>query len=32
MGYRGKVREREEARALRATGLTMPAIAARLGV
>jgi len=32
MGYRGKTREREEARALRAAGLTMPAIAERLGV
>lgn len=32
MGYRGKVREQEEARALRAAGITMPAIAERLGV
>lgn len=32
MGYRGKVREQEEARVLRAAGLTMPAIAERLGV
>ncbi len=32
MGYRGKMREQEEARCLRAEGLTMPAIAERLGV
>ena len=32
MGYRGKVREQEEARVLRAAGLTMPAIAERLGI
>lgn len=32
MGYRGKVREQEEARRLRAEGMTMPAIAERLGV
>ena len=32
MGYRGKLAEREEARRLRAAGLTMPEIAAALGV
>jgi transcriptional regulator with XRE-family HTH domain len=32
MGYRGKPLEREEARRLRATGMTMPDIAAELGV
>lgn len=32
MGCRGKVREREEARHLRAQGMTMPDIAERLGV
>ena len=32
MGYRGKVREREEARCLRAEGWTMPEIAEKLGV
>ena len=32
MGYRGKLAEREQARRLRAQGLTMPDIAARLGV
>ena len=32
MGYRGKVAEREHARELRAQGLTMPDIAAELGV
>jgi transcriptional regulator with XRE-family HTH domain len=32
MGYRGKVAEREEARALRAHGLTMLEIATKLGV
>lgn len=32
MGYRGKVREQEEARRLRAAGYTMPEIAAQLGV
>jgi AcrR family transcriptional regulator len=32
MGYRGKLAEREQARLLRAQGLTMPEIAARLGV
>ena len=32
MGYRGKLLEREEARRLRATGMTMPDIAAELGV
>jgi hypothetical protein len=32
MGYRGKQLEREEARRLRATGMTMPDIAAELGV
>jgi hypothetical protein len=32
MGYRGKVAEREKARALRALGATMPDIAAELGV
>jgi hypothetical protein len=32
MGYRGKVSEREQARRLRATGLPMAEIAARLGV
>ncbi|MBA3618966.1 MAG: hypothetical protein H0W56_05105 [Acidothermales bacterium] len=32
MGYRGKLAERDAARALRSQGLTMPAIAERLGV
>ena len=32
MGYRGKVREQERARALRAEGWTMPEIAVELGV
>jgi hypothetical protein len=32
VGYRGKLAEREEARRLRAAGLTMPEIAAALGV
>jgi hypothetical protein len=32
MGYRGKLEEREQARRLRATGLPMAEIAARLGV
>lgn len=32
MGYRGKLREREQARDLRAEGLSMPEIAERLGV
>ncbi|MFO7592241.1 MAG: hypothetical protein R6X23_15365 [Acidimicrobiia bacterium] len=32
MGYRGKVRERERARALRAQGVTLADIATRLGV
>lgn len=32
MGYRGKVREQDEARRLRADGMTMPGIAERLGV
>lgn len=32
MGYRGKLCEREQARRLRATGLPMAEIAARLGV
>jgi len=32
MGYRGKLAEREQARRLRATGLPMADIAARLGV
>lgn len=32
MGYRGKVRERDQARRLRANGLTMNEIARRLGV
>lgn len=32
MGYRGKLVEQEEARRLRAAGLTMPEIAAALGV
>lgn len=32
VGYRGKVAEREQARVLRAGGLTMPEIAQRLGV
>ncbi len=32
MGYRGKVREREEARRLRASGKTLAEIAAALGV
>lgn len=32
MGYRGKVREREQARALRADGITLADIARRLGV
>jgi transcriptional regulator with XRE-family HTH domain len=32
MGYRGKLVEQEEARRLRAGGMTMPDIAARLGV
>lgn len=32
MGYRGKVKEREQARRLRARGLTMKAIAEQLGV
>jgi AcrR family transcriptional regulator len=32
MGYRGKLAEREQARRLRATGLPMAEIAARLGV
>ena len=32
MGYRGKLQEREEARQLRSTGMTMPDIASRLGV
>jgi predicted transcriptional regulator len=32
VGYRGKVQEQEEARGLRATGMTMPDIAEQLGV
>jgi len=32
MGYRGKTREQDEARRLRTEGMTMPAIAERLGV
>ena len=32
MGYRGKLAEQDEARRLRAGGMTMPEIAARLGV
>lgn len=32
MGYRGKLREREQARDLRAEGLSMPEIAERIGV
>ena len=32
MGYRGKLEEQDEARRLRATGMTMPDIASRLGV
>lgn len=32
MGYRGKLAEQDEARKLRATGMTMPDIATRLGV
>ncbi len=32
MGYRGKLVERDAARALRSQGLTMPAVAERLGV
>src|SRR5262249_57765337 len=32
MGYRGKTFEQEEARVLRAAGLTLPEIASKLGV